>query len=66
MVKSIAGFKDAWKERPNRDGDGDGEEAEKGMTNERPDNCFTSRFALMSCPEGKRLDYILYESGNGW
>lgn len=32
------------------------------MTCDRPDNCFTHKYLLKDCPDGKRLDYIMYRS----
>lgn len=33
------------------------------MTCDRPDNCYTHKMSLKRWPEGKRLDYVLYQSG---
>jgi len=32
------------------------------MTSDRPDNCYTVPHMRISCPNGKRIDYVLYKS----
>uniref|UniRef100_A0A915DL19 sphingomyelin phosphodiesterase n=1 Tax=Ditylenchus dipsaci TaxID=166011 RepID=A0A915DL19_9BILA len=59
LVVNIAQLSDAWECRPNRDAP---ESFCAGMTCDRPDNCFTSPSVLKDSPQGKRLDYIMFQS----
>ncbi|TKR65147.1 hypothetical protein L596_025596 [Steinernema carpocapsae] len=58
LITNNAHLNDSWPDRPSCNADGC-----TGMTDERPDNCFTHKSALEECPEGKRLDYIMYKPG---
>ncbi|KAH7731594.1 Endonuclease/Exonuclease/phosphatase family protein [Aphelenchoides avenae] len=57
IVRNLGNLYDAWDNRPNPN------DTCSGMTCDRPDNCYTDRSLLKKSPEGKRLDYILYQSG---
>ncbi|CAD5222386.1 unnamed protein product [Bursaphelenchus xylophilus] len=56
IIRYVGNLYDAWVNRSNMD-DRD------GMTCERPDNIYTPDYMRKLCPEGKRLDYIMYQSG---
>ncbi|KAI6240846.1 Endo/exonuclease/phosphatase domain-containing protein [Aphelenchoides fujianensis] len=58
IVRNIGNLYDAWESRPNRD-------FIDGMTCDRPDNSYTPKSVLQHSPHGKRLDYIMYQSGKG-
>jgi sphingomyelin phosphodiesterase 2 len=56
VIQKIGNLHDAWYNRPNL-------EFRNGMTCDRPDNCYTASSMLKTSPDGKRLDYIMYQSG---
>ncbi|CAD5228881.1 unnamed protein product [Bursaphelenchus okinawaensis] len=56
IIRYVGNLYDAWENRPNV-------EDKDGMTCERPDNIYTPAYMRKACPEGKRLDYIMYQSG---
>ena len=58
IILNIGNLYDAYENRPNR-------EYDDGMTCDRPDNIYTHKSLLKSMPQGKRLDYIMYQSGRG-
>ncbi|KAL3116613.1 hypothetical protein niasHT_001360 [Heterodera trifolii] len=58
LIKNNAQLFDAWEIQLNLNDSSQ----ESGMTCERPDNVYTCKFAL-KCPNGQRLDYIMYRSG---
>uniref|UniRef100_A0A914CZA4 sphingomyelin phosphodiesterase n=1 Tax=Acrobeloides nanus TaxID=290746 RepID=A0A914CZA4_9BILA len=58
IIAKIANLEDAWLKRPSTHGSND-----NGMTCDRPDNCYTNKHQLKRWPEGKRIDYIMYQSG---
>lgn len=56
IIRNVGNLYDAWINRPDvHDKD--------GMTCDRPDNCYTAASVKKECPSGKRLDYIMYQSG---
>ncbi|KAI6215172.1 hypothetical protein M3Y94_00354400 [Aphelenchoides besseyi] len=57
VIRHIGNLSDAWESRPNKD-------FNDGMTCDRPDNTYTMKSVLSQSPNGKRLDYIMYQSGN--
>jgi sphingomyelin phosphodiesterase 2 len=57
VIRNLGNLYDAWVNRPNV------HDTCTGMTCERPDNCYTNKRLLKEAPEGKRLDYIMYQSG---
>uniref|UniRef100_A0A914HW23 sphingomyelin phosphodiesterase n=1 Tax=Globodera rostochiensis TaxID=31243 RepID=A0A914HW23_GLORO len=59
LIKNIAQLFDAWEIRSNLIGTSQ----ESGSTCERFDNYYTPKYALRDCPDGKRLDYVMYRSG---
>ena len=58
IIRTIGNLKDAWFDRKVNP------ESDKctGMTCDRPDNCYTNKNILKTNPNGKRLDYIMYQS----
>lgn len=54
IVRFVTPLSDAWVEANGGEG---------GETSETPSNSYTARSALRACPEGKRIDYILYSPG---
>jgi len=54
IVRYVTPLSDAWVEANG---------AEGGETSETPGNFYTARSALRSCPEGKRIDYIMFSPG---
>lgn len=56
VIRTIGNLYDAWENRPNA-------EFRNGMTCDRPDNCYTAKSLLTASPNGKRLDYLMYQSG---
>ena len=54
IVKHVTPLCDAWVEA-------NGEE--EGETSETPTNSYTLKSALKECPTGRRIDYIMYNSG---
>ncbi|KAI6176892.1 Endo/exonuclease/phosphatase domain-containing protein [Aphelenchoides bicaudatus] len=56
VIRKIGNLFDAWDNRPNV-------EFRNGMTCDRPDNCYTASYLLKASPDGKRLDYVMYQSG---
>jgi len=54
IVKYVTPLCDAWVEANGPEG---------GQTSETPFNSYTAKSALKESPEGKRIDYIMYNSG---
>jgi len=54
IVKYVTPLCDAWVEANGPEG---------GQTSETPYNTYTARSSLKESPEGKRIDYIMYNSG---
>jgi len=54
IVRHVTPLKDAWVE---------GNGPEGGETSETPGNKYTARSSLKECPNGKRIDYIMYNTG---
>uniref|UniRef100_A0A914XM65 sphingomyelin phosphodiesterase n=1 Tax=Plectus sambesii TaxID=2011161 RepID=A0A914XM65_9BILA len=58
VILCNAKVKDAWTMRSTSADD------DTGATCERPDNIYTPKSMLKLCPDGKRLDYIMYRKGH--
>merc|ERR1712059_26506 len=54
IVRHVTPLCDAWVDANGPEG---------GETSECPSNSYTSRSSLKECPTGKRIDYIMYNSG---
>lgn len=54
IVRYVTPLCDAWVEANGPDG---------GQTSETPSNSYTAKSSLKESPEGKRIDYIMYNSG---
>jgi len=54
IVRYVTPLSDAWIEANGTDG---------GQTSETPSNSYTAKSSLKESPEGKRIDYIMYNSG---
>ncbi|TRY74675.1 hypothetical protein TCAL_11250 [Tigriopus californicus] len=55
LLRAVAALSDSWLEA-------NGTET-SGWTSEIPSNSYTTPRALRECPNGKRIDYIMYRSG---
>uniref|UniRef100_A0A7E4USR3 sphingomyelin phosphodiesterase n=1 Tax=Panagrellus redivivus TaxID=6233 RepID=A0A7E4USR3_PANRE len=58
VIRNLANLRDAWLDRKVTSSN----ERDTGMTCDRPDNCYTGKAVLKTNPQGKRLDYIMYQS----
>lgn len=58
LIKTVGNLRDSWIDRKINSEN----KKSTGMTCDRPDNCFTKKSALKETPNGKRLDYIMYQS----
>ena len=54
LVRHVTPLSDAWEEAQGPGG---------GETSETPGNSYTGKYALKECPQGRRIDYIMYNSG---
>merc|ERR1719431_2231687 len=55
IVKYVTPLSDAWVEANGPEG---------GQTSETPSNTYTPKSSLKESPDGKRIDYIMYNSGH--